>query len=223
MAYPHAYEAMVRRAVRSLPGRDPLRKELRGLDDTTAQAGVLLRAGRLDLTDTDEADLRTEDLATLVTATLAILADAAFSARTVHYDAGLPTIAPDRLEVIADKFAQSVADLIRYRVQHDSTVQTVPVGLSQTVLRDVAAVPPEHGYNPAGSGFSEIGAAAVRERGGGIYYEWVHGFFGEPQNPDPEHLYLSGSIYANPAVLDGRYVGDHPGCTCFNLPKTALN
>lgn len=221
MAYPHAYEAMVRRAVRRLPGRDPLRDQVRGEDTVYGQARVMLHAGHLNVDQEPNPDLVATDFAVLLTAVTSILRDAAKSAQQAHIDGGFPALAPPALDQIAQEFVQAVADLIARRVQIGSDVETVPVGLIQQVLRDVADVPAEHGYRPAASGFSEIGALAASSSHP-VYYEWVHGYFGEPRQPDPEHEYLSGSIYATPGVLGGRYVGDHPGCTCFNLPKIAV-
>lgn len=219
MAYPHGYEAMLRRAVRRLDGRDPRRKDLRGLA-RPAQATLLLESGHLDMTtdSTDStSDLDVADFATFHAAVAEILRRATIDAHTIFGQAGWELIEPAPLEAVTNALTNRILDLIRYRVHVGSPVETVPKGIVPRTLRDLAGGP--DGFDPHGSGFSEIGAVAYQEVGGRTLYEWVHGFFGEPKDPDPEHLYLSGSVYVTPQAVDGRYVGDHPGCCCFNLPQ----
>lgn len=48
-----------------------------------------------------------------------------------------------------------------------------------------------------------------------VAWEWVHGFYGEPETPFPPHVALHRQRFRSPAdVPGGFYPADHSGCRC---------
>lgn len=55
----------------------------------------------------------------------------------------------------------------------------------------------------------------ARKYGRPLDWEWIHGFYGEPEIPFPKHVALHRQRFASPSdVPDGLYPLDHRGCRC---------
>lgn len=51
--------------------------------------------------------------------------------------------------------------------------------------------------------------------GQAVEWQWIHGFYGEPQDPYPPHVDLDRQRFPNPAAVPGGFsILDHPGCRC---------
>lgn len=221
LLYGIALDSLVRQAVKKLPGRDPLRDEVKVLDSTPAKAKLLFDKGLISDTDMRSALQTFAETVDVYVEAARREADinlqhTSFGAAAVTYLLGLLR---KRISIGSD--ATSIPDQVGrevlYTVAGGSGVErSAVVGFAGAqVHADNAApnadLPPSFTVeSPTQTEFPQT------------MYRWVHGLYRTPEVDDENHLALDGTEHDAPKPVGEFFPGDHPNCSCGFVPFSKL-
>lgn len=194
VTFDDAISDIARQATRSIPGRDPLRAELRDLPDH-AKYARLVEEGKVVEIDFEELVA----ISRFQNGVSKELESYARYFRPADSDAGAAA------EIAAAAAAIFLALLLKSRSETGSASTYVPDGMATQAMSDTLAVD-----NMTSPGSYTAGTIL----GGPVKYKWVHGYYGKPKDPFEIHVARNGNVYDTYDPQLDYPAGGHGGCTC---------